>query len=69
MVHLVTEGNAVKQALKEGWNQGTLHVMAGGILTQAQEAKLRKFRDRLAAVAIENPESHRDELAQSLSNL
>ena len=38
----------VNEALEEGWKRGVAHAMADGILTQAEEAKLREFRDRLA---------------------
>jgi len=89
------DGNTVNQALEEGWKQGVAHSMADGIMTQAEESRLREFRDRLAledsgadrkateelekaatdritfdarlaAVAVENPEHHLEELAQSL---
>ena len=42
------DGAIVNQALEEGWKQGMAHSMADGILTQAEEAKLREFRDQLA---------------------
>ena len=38
----------VNQALEAGGKQGVDHSMADGILTQAEEAKLREFRDRRA---------------------
>ena len=41
-------GGTVNEALEEGWKRGIAHAMADGILTQAEEAKLRQFRDRLA---------------------
>ena len=89
------DGNTVNQALEEGWKQGIAHAMADGIITQAEETKLREFRDRLAladsgadqqaaaqlgrasterltlsarlaAIAVEDPESHLTDLANSL---
>ena len=42
------DGDTVNEALEEGWKRGVAHTMADGILTQAEEAKLREFRDRLA---------------------
>ena len=89
------DGNTVNQALEEGWKRGVGHAMADGIITQAEEAKLREFRDRLtladsgadeqatalldkasrdrltfdarlAAVAVEDPESHLADLTESL---
>ena len=42
------DGATVNQALEEGWKQGVSHVMADGIVTQSEEARLREFRDRLA---------------------
>ena len=42
------DGATVNEALEEGWKQGVAHSMADGIITQAEEAKLREFRDRLA---------------------
>ena len=41
------DGNTVNEALEEGWKRGVGHAMADGILTQAEEIKLREFRDRL----------------------
>ena len=41
------DGNTVNQALEEGWKIGVNHAMADDILTQREEALLRKFRDRL----------------------
>ncbi len=38
----------VHQALEEGWKRGVTHAMADGIITQAEETKLREFRDRLS---------------------
>ena len=43
------EGATVNQALEEGWKQGLTRSMADGSITQAEEAKLREFRDRLAS--------------------
>ena len=42
------DGTTVNQTLEEGWKQGIAHSMADGIMSQAEEAKLREFRDRLA---------------------
>ena len=42
------DGATVNQALEEGWKQGLAHCMADGIMTQAEESRLREFRDRLA---------------------
>ena len=42
------DGATVNEALEEGWKRGIAHAMADGILTQAEETKLREFRDRLA---------------------
>ena len=42
------DGATVNQALEEGWKQGVAHSMADGIMSQAEEAKLREFRDKLA---------------------
>ena len=42
------DGNTVNQALEKGWKRGVAHAMADGIITQAEETKLREFRDRLA---------------------
>ena len=42
------DGATVNEALEEGWKRGVAHAMADGILTQAEEVKLREFRDRLA---------------------
>ncbi len=42
------DGASVNQALEDGWKQGIAHAMADGIVSQAEEAKLREFRDRLA---------------------
>ena len=41
-------GATVNRAMEEGWKLGVGHAMAYGIMTQAEESKLRKFRDRLA---------------------
>ncbi len=41
-------GTTVNEALEEGWKRGVSHAMADGMITQAEEAKLREFRDRLA---------------------
>ena len=89
------DGATVNQALEEGWKRGVDHAMADGIITQAEETKLREFRDRLAladsgadqkaaaqlgrasterltlsarlaAVAVEDPESHLADLTNSL---
>ena len=88
-------GTTVNQALEEGWKRGVAHAMADGILTQAEEAKLREFRDqltldsnnadprataqlnrasrdrlmldaRLAAIAVDDPDTHLRELSESL---
>ena len=42
------DGGTVSQALEEGWKRSVGHTMADGIITQAEETKLREFRDRLA---------------------
>ena len=42
------DGNTVNQALEEGWKQGVSHAMADGSVTQAEESRLREFRDKLA---------------------
>ena len=42
------DGNTVNEAIEEGWKRGVGHAMADSIITQAEEAKLREFRDRLA---------------------
>ena len=42
------DGTTANQALEEGWKQGVAHSMSDGIMTQAEEARLREFRDRLA---------------------
>ena len=42
------DGATVNQAPEEGWKQEVSHAMADGILTQAEEPRLREFRDRLA---------------------
>ena len=46
----ISYGNedTVNQALEEGWKLGVDHSMADGIITQDEEAQLRKFRDQLA---------------------
>ncbi len=88
-------GATVNQALEEGWKRGVAHAMADGIITQAEEAKLREFRGRLtladsaadkkataqlnrasrdrlmldarlAAIAVDDPETHLRELSESL---
>ena len=46
--HSYGNGNAINQALEEGWKQGITHAMADGVLTQDEESRLREFRDRLA---------------------
>ena len=90
------DGTTVNQALEQGWKQGVSHAMADGILSQAEEARLREFRDRLAlddgaadqkattqlerastdrltldarlaAIATDDPDTHLNELAESLS--
>ena len=38
----------VNEALEEGWKRDVAHAMADGILSQAEEAEIREFRDRLA---------------------
>ena len=89
------DGATVNEALEEGWKRGVAHAMADGILTQAEESKLREFRDRLAldsaaadpkaaaqlsraatdrlmldarlaAIAVDDPQTHLRELAESL---
>ena len=89
------DGHTINQALEEGWKQGVTHSMADGILTQAEESRLREFRDRLAldsagtdqkataqleiastdrltldarlaAVAVDDPDTHLSELTESL---
>ena len=46
------------RALEEGWKPGMDHAMADGIMTRAEESKLREFRDRLALDAgAADPES------------
>ena len=89
------DGTTVNQALEQGWKQGVDHSMADGIVSQAEEARLREFRDRLAldpsaadtsaatqlerastdrltldarlaAIATDDPDTHLNELAQSL---
>ena len=91
------DGTTVNQALEQGWKQGVSHAMADGIVSQAEETRLRKFRDRLAlqsgeadkkvsfqlerasidrltldarlaAIAIDDPNTHLTELAESLRN-
>ena len=42
------DGATVNQALEEGWKRGIDHAMADGIVSQAEETRLREFRDRLA---------------------
>ncbi len=42
------DGMTVNQALEQGWKRGVDHAMADGIITQAEESRLREFRDRLA---------------------
>ena len=42
------DGATVNQALEEGWKQGVGHAMADSIITQAEEIKLREFRERFA---------------------
>ena len=46
----ISYGNedTVSQALEEGWKIGVDHSMADGIITQDEEAQLRKLRDQLA---------------------
>ena len=48
------DGYTVNQALEAGWKQGVGHAMADGIVSQAEEARLREFRDRLALDACSN---------------
>ena len=91
------DGATVNQALEEGWKRGVAHSMADGIITQAEETKLREFRDRLAldtasadqqaseqldrasrdrlmldarlaALAVDDPDTHLDELGEALKN-
>ena len=40
--------DTVNQALEEGWKLGVDHSVADGIITQAEEDRLRDFRDQLA---------------------
>ena len=49
------DGATVNEALEEGWEQGVAHSMADGIITQAEEAKLRVFRAPLANLAVDDP--------------
>ena len=42
------DGATVNEALEESWKRGVAHTMADSIITQAEETKLREFRDRLA---------------------
>ena len=42
------DGVTVNQALEAGWKQGVDHSMADGIVSQAEETRVREFRDRLA---------------------
>lgn len=48
------DGATINQALEEGWKLSIAHAMADSINTQAEEAKLRKFRHRLALDAAAN---------------
>ena len=41
------DGATVNEALEEGWKRGVAHAMTDGIPTQAEEAEIREFRDRL----------------------
>ena len=45
-------GPTVNQILEEGWKLGVSHAMADAIITQAEEAKLREFRDPLALESV-----------------
>ena len=92
------DGTTVNQALEQGWKQGVDHSMADGIVSQAEETRLREFRDRLAldpsaadtsaatqlerasterltldarlaAIATDDPDTHLNELGESLSTL
>ena len=38
----------VNLALEDGWKRGAAHAMDDGILSQAEEAQFREFRDPLA---------------------
>ena len=91
------DGSTVNQALEQGWKQGVDHSMADGIVSQAEEARLREFRDRLAldsstadqkataqlerastdrltldarlaAIATDDPDTHLNELTESLND-
>ena len=42
------DGTTVNQALEEDWKLDVGHAMADRIMTQAEESKLREFRDQLA---------------------
>ena len=46
----ISYGNedTVNQALEEGWKLGVDHAVADGLITQAEEPRLREFRDQLA---------------------
>ena len=46
--HPYGDGVTVNQALEAGWKQGVDHSMADGIVSQAEETRVREFRDRLA---------------------
>ena len=39
-------GTTVNGAFEEGWKRGVSHAIADGIITQAEKAKLREFRDQ-----------------------
>ena len=89
------DGTTVNQALETGWKLGVDHAMADGIVSQAEEARLREFRNRLAldadaadgdaaaqleraatdrlmldarlaAVAVEDADTHLNELSDSI---
>lgn len=42
------DGATVNEAIEEVWKLGVAHAVADGILSQAEETRLREFRDRLA---------------------
>ena len=90
------DDDTISQALEAGWKQGVDHSMADGIVSQAEETRLREFRDklalddgtadrqattllerastdrltldaRLAAIATDDPDTHLNELSESLN--
>ena len=66
------DGATVNQALEDGWKQGVAHSMADGIMSQAEETRLREFRDRLmldarlATLAFVDADTHLNELSEAL---